>query len=285
MSDSQATTDPTTPGPVPPEAGPDQGDDAQAAGREDATPDATPDADEMAGPPPAPAPIGTDGLAIAGLIVAFVAWPVGLALSIAALVRVRRTGQAGKGLAIGGIAVSALAFATTVAVAIVFVVAGAAIVRAEDAVVAVEATDLDEAEAGAAAPGAVEPESAPSEAPVEAAAPVVEGGLALPAAVAGLSGVPRGCEILFGDDPHSLLGVVTGAGEGDVPETILDTVQQLGTAAKADLGAEHVADVDALLAIFAPETYELAQEEMTAKYAEGDAAGNRLAVVCGFGLS
>ncbi len=58
----------------------------------------------------APAPQqGTNGLAIAGLILAFLMWPIGLILSIVALVQTRRRNQKGRGLAIGGIVVSVLA--------------------------------------------------------------------------------------------------------------------------------------------------------------------------------
>jgi len=56
--------------------------------------------------PAAPAPAGR-GLAIAGLILAFVAPLIGLILSIVAVVKLRKSGG-GKGLAIAGIIIGAL---------------------------------------------------------------------------------------------------------------------------------------------------------------------------------
>jgi hypothetical protein len=50
----------------------------------------------------------TNGLTIAGIILAFVAAPIGLVLSIVGLVQAGRRGQKGKGLAIAGIVISLL---------------------------------------------------------------------------------------------------------------------------------------------------------------------------------
>jgi hypothetical protein len=76
-------------------------------------------------PAPAPAPQqGTNGLAIAGLILAFLFAPIGFILSIVGLVQARKRGQRGRGLAIGGIVVSVLAmivFGAMVAAGAIFV--------------------------------------------------------------------------------------------------------------------------------------------------------------------
>src|SRR5262249_926005 len=57
------------------------------------------------GPPQQP---GTNGLSIAGLVLAFLFAPLGFILSIVALIQAGKRGQKGKGLAIGGIIVSLL---------------------------------------------------------------------------------------------------------------------------------------------------------------------------------
>jgi hypothetical protein len=57
--------------------------------------------------PPRPQP-GTNGLAIAGLVLAVLLAPVGLILSVVGLVQARRRGEKGRGLAITGILVSTL---------------------------------------------------------------------------------------------------------------------------------------------------------------------------------
>jgi hypothetical protein len=59
-------------------------------------------------PPAPPAKAGTNGVAIAGFILAFLIAPIGLILSIIGLITARRSGQKGKGLAIGGIVVALL---------------------------------------------------------------------------------------------------------------------------------------------------------------------------------
>ncbi|WP_345637581.1 DUF4190 domain-containing protein [Rugosimonospora acidiphila] len=60
-------------------------------------------------PPLAPGmtvPQGTNGLAIAGFVLAFLVAPLGLILSIVAMVKVGRSRQKGKGLAIAGLVIS-----------------------------------------------------------------------------------------------------------------------------------------------------------------------------------
>ncbi len=57
-------------------------------------------------------PSSTPGLAIAGLVLAFLFWPVGLVLSIVALAKSKQNG--GKGLAVAGLVVSILALIVTV---------------------------------------------------------------------------------------------------------------------------------------------------------------------------
>ncbi|MDM8085257.1 hypothetical protein QUV83_10820 [Cellulomonas cellasea] len=271
-------------------------------------PDATPPAadalasEPIAGaePPPyaataypaqgAPAPTGTDGMAIAGLVLAFLVWPVGLGLSIAALVRTRRSGRPGKGLAIAGIAVAALAFVLSVISTIYWVTAGIALVEAEEERIAAAAEkfEAESAEAAEAAEllAAEEAAAAAAEsvAPPEVAAPVVEGSLLLPASVAGLTGVERGCEILFADDPQSFYSIITTADAAGPDEATVATLVQLVETAKPDLGAEHAADADALLALFRPETQALPEQEMIAALTEGSSAAERLAVACVGGL-
>jgi hypothetical protein len=73
---------------------------------------------DQQGPPPAgtfppvapapPTPQGTNGLSIAGFILAIFVAPVGFILSIIGLVLAGRRGQKGKGLAIAGIVISVL---------------------------------------------------------------------------------------------------------------------------------------------------------------------------------
>lgn len=73
----------------------------------------------------APASTGTPGLAIAGLILAFVAPLIGLILSLVARSKVKKTGSSGKGLTLAGIIVGALGTLAGVIwiVAIIFLVA------------------------------------------------------------------------------------------------------------------------------------------------------------------
>src|SRR5690349_9287363 len=68
-------------------------------------------------PPPAPPRKSTNGLAVAGFILAFLMAPIGLILSIVGLIQAGRRQQKGKGLAIGGVVVSLLSIiSVTVAV-------------------------------------------------------------------------------------------------------------------------------------------------------------------------
>jgi hypothetical protein len=62
---------------------------------------------------------GTNGLAVAGLILAFLMAPIGFILSIIALIQTGKRRQKGKGLAIAGVIVSVLAMATWITVLVV----------------------------------------------------------------------------------------------------------------------------------------------------------------------
>ncbi|HET9654014.1 MAG TPA: DUF4190 domain-containing protein [Kineosporiaceae bacterium] len=63
---------------------------------------------------------GTNGLAIAGLILAIFVFPVGLVLSVVGLIQARRKGQKGKGLAILGILIALGELALVIAVVVFF---------------------------------------------------------------------------------------------------------------------------------------------------------------------
>jgi hypothetical protein len=69
---------------------------------------------------PAPAqpaqPAGSNGLAIAGFVLAFLFWPLGLVFSLIGIRRANGAGGKGKGLAIAGVAVSILALLGTIGV-------------------------------------------------------------------------------------------------------------------------------------------------------------------------
>ncbi|GII25228.1 DUF4190 domain-containing protein [Planosporangium mesophilum] len=72
-----------------------------------------------AAPYAAPAPEqGTNGLAIAGLILAFLIAPVGFVLSIIALIQTRKRQQKGRGLAIAGVIVSVLSMLASIAIVV-----------------------------------------------------------------------------------------------------------------------------------------------------------------------
>jgi hypothetical protein len=102
---------PETPEPSAPHAG---GPTAPQAGGP-----AAPAADPSLGAP-APAPQqGTNGLAIAGLILAFVIAPIGFILSLIGLIQAKQRRQKGKGLAITGIIVSVLAIVIGVTTVVV----------------------------------------------------------------------------------------------------------------------------------------------------------------------
>ncbi|MBN1173682.1 MAG: DUF4190 domain-containing protein [Micromonosporaceae bacterium] len=70
---------------------------------------------------PAPAKAGTNGLAIAGLILAFLIPPIGLILAIVGIIQAGKNNQKGKGLGIFAIFVSVAVMAASIAVfALVF---------------------------------------------------------------------------------------------------------------------------------------------------------------------
>ncbi|GII28082.1 hypothetical protein Pmi06nite_15240 [Planotetraspora mira] len=71
-----------------------------------------------ADPGAAPQPRTTNGLSIAGFILAFFVAPIGFILSIIGLVTAGRRGQKGKGLAIAGIIISLLAMVAGVALVV-----------------------------------------------------------------------------------------------------------------------------------------------------------------------
>lgn len=57
---------------------------------------------------------GTNGLAIASLITAFLCWPLGLIFGFIARSQIQRTGQKGAGLALAGIIIAFLNLAFTI---------------------------------------------------------------------------------------------------------------------------------------------------------------------------
>jgi hypothetical protein len=87
MSVTPGTAEPAAPNPAPPPYG------------------------DPAAAPQAPQP-GTNGLAVAGLILAFLIAPIGFILSLVGLIQAGKRGQKGKGLAVGGIIVSLVAMTT-----------------------------------------------------------------------------------------------------------------------------------------------------------------------------
>jgi hypothetical protein len=70
-------------------------------------------------PPPPPQPQGTSGLAIAGLILAFVVAPVGFILSLIAVFKTGAGKAKGRGLAIAGLIVSVLVMGAGIALIVV----------------------------------------------------------------------------------------------------------------------------------------------------------------------
>lgn len=64
----------------------------------------------------APQKSGTNGLAIASLVLAFFCWPVGLVLGLVAKNQIKTSGQSGDGLATAGIIVSILNAVVSIAV-------------------------------------------------------------------------------------------------------------------------------------------------------------------------
>lgn len=130
----------------------------------------------------APAPQGTDPVAILGLVFAFLFWPLGLVLSIVGIARTGQGKRPGRGLAVAGAIISAIA---GVLVVIAFAVLGAFASQASedlDAAAAQLEEDLAESEASAAAADpAVESEPAAEEEP--AAEPAAAVGVGEPATV------------------------------------------------------------------------------------------------------
>jgi hypothetical protein len=87
-----------------------------------ATPAPVPGAPTVAAPAPQQ---GTNGLAVAGLILAFLIAPIGFILSLIALIQTGKRRQKGRGLAIAGVIVSVLAMASTITIiAVVFATVG-----------------------------------------------------------------------------------------------------------------------------------------------------------------
>lgn len=79
---------------------------------------------------PPPAPLGTDPVSVLGLVFAFLFWPLGLVLSLVGLSRTGRGKRPGRGLAVAGTIVSALA--GVVAVLVIALMVGAANQAAQD---------------------------------------------------------------------------------------------------------------------------------------------------------
>lgn len=71
------------------------------------------------GPPAPPTPQGTNGMSIAGFVLAFLFTPLGLILSIVGLVQARKRNQKGRGLAIAGIVISTVSILVGVAAIVV----------------------------------------------------------------------------------------------------------------------------------------------------------------------
>ncbi|MEU5693699.1 DUF4190 domain-containing protein [Actinosynnema sp. NPDC020468] len=82
-------------------------------------------------PPPMP-PRGTNGLAIASLILAFVFAPVGIVLGIMARNQIRRTGEDGMGLATAGMILSIVFTAIGIIAVILWIAALAYVVKTVD---------------------------------------------------------------------------------------------------------------------------------------------------------
>jgi len=74
----------------------------------------------------APMPVGTNGLAIASLICAFVFWPAAIILGHMALSQIKKTGQEGRGLALAGTIIGYVAAGFTLILVCFYVIAIAA---------------------------------------------------------------------------------------------------------------------------------------------------------------
>lgn len=74
--------------------------------------------------PPASQMPGTNGMAIAALIVSLVACgPVGLILGLVSLSQIKKTGEQGRGMAIAGVVIGVISTIAIIAVGIVLIVA------------------------------------------------------------------------------------------------------------------------------------------------------------------
>lgn len=65
---------------------------------------------------PPPRPPGTNGMAIAGFVLAFFCTPLGIVFSAIGLSQTSRTGQSGRGLAIAGLVISVVSIVVGIAV-------------------------------------------------------------------------------------------------------------------------------------------------------------------------
>lgn len=128
---------------------------------------------------PAPQSEGADPVSILGLVFAFLFWPVGLILSLIGISRTGKGKRPGRGLAIAGTIISAIA--GVIVVIVIVAIAGAASQASDDVDAAVvqfeedmaelesSATADPTAEEESPAEGATAGEAAPDEAPAEAA--------------------------------------------------------------------------------------------------------------------
>ena len=143
----------------------------------------------------APANPRTNPMAIAGLVCAFLVWPVGIVLSAIGLKQISRSGERGRGLALAGLIVSIVAGVVSVIVTILAVVAGSAAldeIERQSAIqesIAEDAAPLDDD-----APGLTDPTEGPD--PVVAEGPASTDAASLAA-----------CEAILGQDPNSLFNL------------------------------------------------------------------------------
>jgi hypothetical protein len=81
--------------------------------------------------PPLPRPLGTNGMAIAALVLGLCAGPLGLVFGLIALSQIRRTGEGGRGMAIAGVVLGSLVtvLLALLVISAVLVVAGNAATR------------------------------------------------------------------------------------------------------------------------------------------------------------
>lgn len=121
---------------------------------------------EMQSPPPPQQAAGTSGLAVAGLVLAFIFAPVGLVLSLIALGQTGPGKRGGRGLAIAGSIISALSMA--IGIALIAAIAGGTSAAIDEVDSSLQELEQEVADAAEAPP---EPEPAAAEAePAEAEA-------------------------------------------------------------------------------------------------------------------